>query len=381
MSFANVPGGSTLMIGAGLPAQGLPTSIANTTIDAANEAVIVIGRVCTSDGASHTIDTTGSSSLGWRSGSVTFANAGTTVKVGLASADTANGPPGRAANVANVVTFDVSAVFVGGGGGITANAWQTSVPTAGTKTIANGDLVAFVVQMTARGGVDSVVATMSSSNTGGTPPHEPIVTQYTGGSYAISDGAPRVVITFSDGAIGWFQFGDVANSVTARTFNSGSAPNEYGQLFNLPFPVRISGLFGFIDPDANYDLVLYSTPLGTPVAQKTLSFDLNTASVAAGRRVQGVFPSPYDVAGNTDFAVVVKPTSVSNMSAYYKTLVSATHRVADPWGTNGYGVSRSGGSGAFANANSSLDHYYVGIIAGGFEVGGSSIALPPVRAI
>ena len=100
-----------------MTAAGAP-AVAATTLDAANEALIAIGQIWTSDGASHTINTTGSSSIGWRTSSVTFANGSTVVKIGLAAVDTANGPPARAANAANVITFDVNAAPVGGGGGI-----------------------------------------------------------------------------------------------------------------------------------------------------------------------------------------------------------------------------------------------------------------------
>jgi hypothetical protein len=41
--------------------------------------------------------------------------------------------------------------------------------------------------------------------------------------------------------------------------------------------------------------------------------------------------------------------------------------VADTWGVDGYGISRA--SGAFSNANSSLDHYYIGLIIGAFDDG------------
>ncbi len=335
----------------------------SVTLDAAKEASIVYGHVVTADGGSHTIDTSGSSSLQWRTAAVTFANAGTTVVVGLAAMDTSTGPPGRAVNSTDTITFDVSRSITGGGGGITANAWQTNVPTSGSKTIANGDYLAFAVQMTTRGGADSVIhaGTIQGNNW-----HLPGATNYTGGSYATGQMSPSVIIVFSDGTLGWFYTAEVASSFTTRTFNSGSSPNEYGQLYSLPFPARISGVFGWIDPDADCDFVLYSDPLGTPSAQKTVSLDANTGATSTPRRFWALFPSYYDVAANTPIAAVFKP-GASNISAYLKTLGSATHRVTDSSGTSSYGVSRS--SGAFADANSSLDHYYIGLLLSGFEHG------------
>lgn len=366
MALVGLYGSKRALIGPNAWASSTVQAIAATTIDAANECLTYIGRIETSDGASHTINTTGSSSIQWMTNTVTFANAGTTVKVGIGAVDTANGPPGRASNVADVVTFDVAAVFTGGGGGITANAWQTSVPTTGTKTIADGDLVAVSIQMTARAGVDSILAVTTGANIN-SGLHRPTLTSFTGAVYASVVGLPNIIIKFSDGAYGWFSGSDVATAQTVRTFNSGSSPNEYGQLYKLPFPSKIYGVYGWGDFDGDCNVILYSDPLGTPVAEKTVSLDLNTIAATTGRRFEERFSSPYTTTADQNIAVIFKPTSVTNVSAYFKTLGHADHRASDPWGTVGYGVSRA--SGAFADANSSLDHYYIGLIVGALEHG------------
>lgn len=364
MALQSLPGGLSVDIGPGAAIQ--PTTSPNmssVTVDAANEAVIFIGQVWWTGGGTKTVDTSGSSSIGWRSSSLTFANGGTTVNVGIAGVDTANGPPGRASHASDVISFDVVASFTGGGGGITGSAWQTSVPTSGTKTIASGDLVAVAVQMTARGGTDVV----RPQHTGVTvSAHSPQVTTFTGGSYATNNGLPNVILTASDGTLGWMLGGEVANLISQRTWNSGGATAEYGQLYLLPFPVTVLGIFGYVDPDANFDVVLYSDPLGTPVAERTASVDANTTSTASAARFKLYFGSGYDVPAFTAFGTVYKPGG-SNITAFYKTLASASHRIADPFGTSGYGISRA--SGAFADANSSLDHYYIGPIVRAFEHG------------
>jgi hypothetical protein len=341
-----------------------PSTTTTITMDADNEAAIQIGRVRTSDGGSHTINTTGSSSLQWRTGTVTFSSTSTTVKVGLAAVDTANGPPGRAVNVSNVITFDVSRTMTGGGGGITANAWQTHVPDTGSMTIADGDLVAFAVQMTARGGTDSVIETFSNISL---TRNRPLVTAFTGGAYSTQSAAPNCLISFSDGALGWFYGSNVYSNLTSQSFQSGSSPNERGQLFQFPFPIRVRGCYGWLAQaaSADVDLVLYSDPLGTPTAQRTASIDQNTIQGTGAARFEEYFSSGYDVPANTPIVLAVKPTAAANVTIYYKTLNSASHRVVDVWGTSGYGVNRS--SGAFAAQNSNLDHYFLGLIVEAFE--------------
>src|SRR5262245_6556067 len=93
--------GTPLVIVGGCGRNGTQSlaNLSGIVLDAALEAAVFIGNIYTDDGGSHTIDTTGSSSLGWMAASVTFANAGTSVSVGLAAVDTGTGPPARAVNV------------------------------------------------------------------------------------------------------------------------------------------------------------------------------------------------------------------------------------------------------------------------------------------
>lgn len=370
MALVALDGTPLVIIGAIREGGVVTGGMNNTTLDATNESIHMIGRVFTEDGGSHTIDTTGSSSLGWRSGSVTFANAGTTVIVGLAAVDASTGPPGRAANASDVVTVDVSRSITGGGGGITANAWQEHVPTSGTKTIANGDLVAFVVQMTARGGADSVV-NQCPVNSAASALTRPFNTSFTGGSYAGTAGTPNAVITFSDGTYGFFFGGEVTSTANnTQTWNNTSGTKEYGNYFLMPFPAKVYGIAANVSVGGDTDLILYSGPLGTPVAEKTASIDLNQIGVASnGRWHVEMFSSPYSATTSQPLAAIIKPTSATNITAVFNTLNVSGHMKAYPFGTNGYAVNRN--SGSFAAQNSNKDRFAIGLIVGAFDSGGS----------
>lgn len=336
-----------------------------TLLDATSEACIMYGRVFTEDGGSHTIDTTGSSSLGWRTTTVSATwNAGTILKVGLAALDTANGPPARATNAANVITFDVNGQYITGAAPTSA-AWNETIPTTGTKTIANGDLVAFCVQMVTQGGTDSCnVATPAIAGTN----LFPNVTAFTGGTYSTAGRHPVVVITFSDGKYGFFEGGFVASIGTStQTFNNASSPNEYGNFFQFPVPVKIYGIITNSAIAADFDVVLYSDPLGTPNAEKTVSFDLNVAPSTTSGQNYALFPSPYTTTANQPLAGILKPTSVTNITTTYLTLDSANHQKAWHLGTNCYAVNRS--SGAFAAQNANKDRYFLGLLVGAFDDG------------
>lgn len=339
------------------------SGLATGQVATANQNVNFIGHVMTADGGSHTIDTTGSSSLGWLTSAVTFASGTTSVAVGLATVDASAGPPARPVRVAGVTTFDVKAVITGGGGGISANAWQTTVPTVGTKTIANGDLVAFTVQVLVRGGSDLIQVGYS----GGSFPtlNRPILTVP---SDVVTQGLPNLIITFSDGTLGWIDGGDVsATAQLTKTWNSGSTIKEYGQLYNMPFPMNICGIYGMTTTSSSRSYVLYSDPLGTPVAEKTVAVANTSLANGNSNYFYEIFSSPYAVAANQSIGVVIKPTTATNVVAGYKTLQAATHRVTDSWGTSSYGISRN--TGAFANINSSLDHFYIGLLVSGISDG------------
>lgn len=339
-------------------------NLGSVVLDAANEACIMVGQVFTEDGASHTIDTTGSSSLGWRTGSVTFANGGTTVKVGIAAVDLVAGPPARASNVADVITFDLSKSLTGGGGGIAATSWQEHVPDAGSKTIANGDLVAFCVQMTARGGADSIAASIAAGIASNA---RPSVTSFVGGTYSNPSQLPNVVITFSDGTLGFMWGGSVASvGNNTQTWNNTSGIKEYGNFIQMPVSAKAYGIVFGTGPDGNTDAVLYSDPLGTPVAENTVSVDLNTiAGVGTTRLFAALFPAPFSMAANTPYAAILKPTSATSISLQYKTFNAAAHQKAESLGTNAYAINRD--TGAFAAQNSSKDRFTIGLLVGAFD--------------
>lgn len=345
------------------------SALGSVTLDAANEAAIMIGHLYWEDGGSHTVDTTGSSSIQWRTGAVTFADAGTTFKVGIAEVDATAGPPGRAVNVADVITNDVAAVFTGGGGGVTANAWQTSVPTTGTKTIASGANIAVTFQITAYGGADSILVSAEAGIAGVTTPS---VTSFTGGSYANSTRVPNAVLVASDGTRGYIYGGYVASvGATAQSWNNGSATKEYGNILRVADPMRAYGIIVGCNFVGNTDLILYSDPLGTPVAERTISVDLNTIgtslSASDGRFLFTAAQGPFDLIAATDYAVIAKPTSVTSISMNYKTFNDANHQNSEVLGTDCYAVNRD--TGAFASQNSNKDRFAIGILVGAFSDG------------
>lgn len=233
-------------------------------------------------------------------------------------------------------------------------------------TIAHGDLVAFAVQMTAAGGADAVNVNTPATASGAVPVLT-AVTSFTGGSYAAAGRVPNCVITFSDGTYGFF-VGSYIFSVGATTqaWNNTSTTKEYGNFFQAPGPLSIYGLLLSATLNADCDLVLYSDPLGTPVARKTASIDANAIGVAGGSRwFPALFSSPYVTTAGQPVAGIIKPTTSTNNSAPYLTVNAAGHQKAHMLGANCYAINRN--TGAFAAQNSNKDRFAVGLLVGGID--------------
>lgn len=374
MSLVGQPGLSA----AGMPARMFTpfvSALSSTLVDATNEACIMYGEITTSDGASHTLDTSGK--IGLRFGSVTTLNAGTTLKIGISDVLNSAGPPARASNAADVISFDCSKTLTGAGI-VTANAYTDFTMDAGSKVVANGQMVAISVQMTALGGSDFFnVQSIANATTIGFPG----VTGFLASAYTDQARAPNAFITFADGAFGWFANGftcSIAN--TSQTWNSGSATKEYGNIVRLAFPQKAYGIIlqGSVTNDV--DLVLYSVPLsGSPVAEKTISVDQQQVATAGNSIHAHMFPSPFDLTAGVDYMVAAKPTTATNMSMLYATMGIVANQRTHSLGIDSYAANRA--SGAFAAQNSGLDRFMIGLLVSGGDTGGGAAGYPASRVL
>ena len=338
----------------------LPTSqqlLTGTTLtivlNAIGETLYFIGTIILENplSSSKTISAAGGGSIVWHAGISTFANGGSTFKVGIQDVSTASSP------VQGDGTFDVEASFTGGGGGITSSAVNTSVMTSGTKTIANGDLIAITLSMTARGGADSVTIYTNVSNSTWDASNIPCVVANTGGSYARQASyMPRAYIVFNDGTIGWL-FGNTFHSTTGSvTYNSGTGTaDEYGMLIKVPHTFYATGVKVFCSYAGNssdMELLLYSDPLGTPVAERTITVDA-TQIAATGTNLQSLyaFTTPFMLKANTAYAVTARPTTANNITMFYEDTNSSTGGKTGAPNATAYAVRRLDNSGAFSDYN------------------------------
>jgi len=331
----------------------------NNTMDAAGESVTVIGIVAlsTGPGTSKTISASGGA-IYWRAGSAnTFANSGTTLRIGVqdVSAGLEDG------------TFDVSADLVGGTDTITNSSIMGTLMETGTKTIAHGDTIAVSMELIARAGADSVIATAFAQG-------NQLVNSYlsadTGSGPVASQNIGQFSLLFDDGTVGWILY-NIPALVTTTTFGNGSTPDEYATIFQTPFANTIVGISAILDNVAStdtFEAILYSTPLGTPVAEVTITVAPTlVVSATADGTWEWLFTSPFTPAINTNYAVAIRPTSVNTISLFRLQFGTGNgaNRAVTPLGTLWSEGTRSDATGAFSSSLINLP--CIGPIFGAFD--------------
>lgn len=319
------------------------------TMDATGESATCVGYVNLSTGpsTSKVLSAAGSGKISWLAGAITFANGSTNLRIGINDVSTATGLEDG--------THDVYADLVGGTDTITASVVNTATMETGTKTIAHGDLIAVTLEMTARGGADSVVAT-------GTPAvamQLPYSTSDTGsGPGKGSSGCPRVAIQFDDGTLGWLTLFAPAAYEAPTAFGTGSTPDEYALVFEVPFTATVTGVFADLDAVSStddFEMILYSDPLGTPVAERTIAQDPDVFSTAAALYTRN-FATAFTLLPNTKYAIALRPTTANTLTFQRMNFGTgnAALRGLTPLGTNWSQYTRSDNTGAFGSESTTL---------------------------
>lgn len=201
---------------------------------------------------------------------------------------------------------------------LSANAWNapglmTSDGTDGgaKRSVTKGDLLAVVFEYQTFTAADSVVLSyLDTSSVFGNFPYGALFT----GTWAANTGTPLLALKYNDGSyhvpIGSIPVASL-NSVT--TFNTGSTPDERGLLFQFPFPVEVEGAWVRTDLDGDAELILYDN---ADVAQRTVTLDKDVDATAAGAYRRHIFSSALSLSANTNYRLVMKPTSATNLSVY-----------------------------------------------------------------
>lgn len=329
-------------------------------LDADEEEFQIIGQVTIDGGGSKTFGG-GSSAIGWLPGaSITF-GANSTVTVGVkktASVDTANGPPARA--TIGAAAFDVYKALVGGTDTITATTWREDLMPSGTPyTVTDGDLMAVCFHLDTTSGSPSIKIRCGSITSVMGFPGCTLVTS--GPTYTAVSAFPNVVLTFSDGTLGWITPTVAFSVVDANSATIGNT-NIIGNIFQVPFPCKIDAIAAtvFANAGGNFALELWQTPLGgTPGLVESVAVDQNTYEISGASRLTVCrLLTPRTIAANTDYLIGIKQTTATAVVGTQRDVSTAAYFKTVGMGAECYAANSTAGA-TFAAQNSGKRRYGV----------------------
>ncbi len=328
-----------------------------TVMDAVGEMVAYIGYVWFPEGpgTSKTLSSAGGKIefLTGTTGHV-WASAGTTLRVGIQDVSTTTGPP---AQPDEVWTGEPQVDLVQGVDALAATTWKVATLTSGSRTLTHGDLIAVVFDMTVRNGVDA--ATVNGWSTSGIL-HRPITSMKLGAGWvATAVVIPNVVIVCDDGTLCSLENTYPVTAATARSINTGTTPDEIGNIIVAPFDCKVSSLWTNINnATGEFELSLYSDPLGTPISERSVTIDLNQMQSVSGRPIHLNIPE-FTMSAGVAYAVTLRPTTATTCGTYDVTYNHANHAKFHPGGLSTYKCTRVNDTGAFGT--DTLSKVFVGV--------------------
>lgn len=361
----------------------IPGGFFNSTavaLDTANDASAYIGQVCWADGGSHTIDNSGGTNgIYLHTGpTATFGDASAVMHIGIQDVDVSTGFPGRpdgTYDVNSVVTTSANTSPALG----TASTLVRATPTAGSKTMAHGDLIAVVATL-------NTVGSSPASNVGisrhlgaplsGLSPALPFGASNISGSWASGSGAPIVLLRAADGTWGTLEGIICIGQYGSVSFNDSSGTDEHGVIFQVPYDCKAKGCvftgnaLAGATSDFQYDLT--SSPLSSPASLLGGPVSVPAESLGGSSQIvfERLFPSLISLSQGVDYCMSFKATGAGNINIYRQTLPDAGARVLLQGGVTTFGATRNNGSGAFTSSDTIIPSIAVRLAEADFPTGG-----------
>lgn len=245
-----------------------------------------------------------------------------TLRVGLETVDAATGAPTGTQYGGSAVGTQAAPVA--------GTFYEVTLATPATAVA--GDIIAVVIQFDATVGNVQIghIDGLAGGNRAGVPYINAFTTVWT----KHLSGTPVMSVRYNDASyefIGALPFAGRQDVF----FNTGSTPDEIGNYFTLPAPVRVTGVRVLVVAANNMDIVLYE---GSTVL-RTISVD---SDVTAGSMEYDLrFSTPVTLSAGTVYRIVFKPTTASNINMRELIVLSAGMMNMVPGGTDWYKTSRT----------------------------------------
>jgi hypothetical protein len=185
----------------------------------------------------------------------------------------------------------------------------------GTKrAVTRGDLLAVVIEFDSFVAGNLNIATRNTVNPPGSSGGH-YTDHFTAAWAKNASSLPRLALEYSDGSYWPIPYACPAvGGIAAETYNSGSTPDERGLIFQVPFSCKASGIWGFFDVDGDVDVVLYNSD-GTSVME-SVSLDATARIAGTAAVTHAQWDSDVTLTKDTNYRLVLKPTSVTNASLF-----------------------------------------------------------------
>lgn len=283
-----------------------PSSFGNIgtaqTLDAAEEFVVFVTRFKKSGTVKR---------IGFRTGAVS----GTyTIKVSLESVAELVGQPCATTNATKTLyTANAESADITNLNANTVN--YISINGSTGVSVTGGDLVSITIRLTATSG-GSVVVRSPGLTLGGELATgydgTSYCSTYLGSSWATISYTTMVLIVYSDGIYNSYPSQIPCNS-NSLTYNSESASPYTGIKFRYPFKCRLSGIRANCDLDGDAQIIIYDSDEYTVMAGFPISLNNLQRATTSARWISVVFTTPVECEANTDYRIVVLPTTSTNI--------------------------------------------------------------------
>ena len=158
------------------------------------------------------------------------------------------------------------------------------------------------------------------------------------------------------------------SALTLLSNGNGGNPDEYGNVFTLPFKARVTGWWGVMlfTSGRNFDIVIYDNSNNVLLSSSYLGENMRPSNAGLA---QLYFDSTVELAANTTYRIVLKPTTISGNSLQFGTVASAAILNSLPMG-DAFKRTHRTDAGAWTDTNT--ERFFLGLLVDQLDDGVSS---------
>jgi hypothetical protein len=247
--------------------------------------------------------------------SVNAVTTGDDIKVSFQDVDTTTGNPVEVVDEYRVITVSTPGAKLTGS--ITSDGTDGGVK----RSVTAGDYMFVVFEFNSFVAGNLTLSHVTAMNS--TATLRGYTTHKTGGTWTKASAAiPRLTLVYDDGSTAYAPTLAGHSGINNASFSSVTSPDEYGNIFQIPFACKLGGAYWRIDLDGPADAVLYDSDGTTELGSAALN-----SNVRAFATVGMAYVKYPDVAllANTSYRLALRPSSATTIGYEYWDVSAAAH--------------------------------------------------------